>query len=119
MTEALGRAVERGTWSQSASRFPQGRVAPTYMGGGGGHDLNQAGAVFAGDLSGPKTRVLLAVLLGAESSPAELRGGVESRGAQVGLGSPQAAEVFSFFSYGSRCGGTERTRTTREAELAR
>jgi L-asparaginase/Glu-tRNA(Gln) amidotransferase subunit D len=43
------------------------------MGGGGGHDLKQAGAVFAGDLSGPKTRVLLAVLLGAELSPAEVK----------------------------------------------
>jgi L-asparaginase len=91
MTEAVGRAVKRGTLVAVASRSPQGRVAPTYTGGGGGHDLKQAGAIFAGDLSGAKTRVLLAALLGAGLSPAEVRDGVESRGAQIGLGSPQAA----------------------------
>jgi L-asparaginase len=86
MTEAVARAVKRGTLVAVASRSPQGRVAPTYTGGGGGHDLMQAGAVFAGDLSGPKTRVLLSVLLGAGLSLGEVREGVESRGAQVGLG---------------------------------
>jgi L-asparaginase len=86
MTEAVGRAVKRGTLVAVASRSPQGRVAPTYTGGGGGHDLMQVGAVFAGDLSGPKTRVLLSVLLGAGLSLGEVREGVESRGAQVGLG---------------------------------
>jgi L-asparaginase len=88
MTEAVGRAVKRGTLVAVASRSPQGRVAPNYTGGGGGHDLNQAGAIFAGDLSGPKTRVLLAVLLGAGLSSVEVHKGVESRGAQVGFGSP-------------------------------
>jgi L-asparaginase len=88
MTEAVRRAVKRGTLVAVASRSPQGRVAPTYTGGGGGHDLKQAGAIFAGDLSGPKTRVLLAVLLGAGLSPDEVREGVESRGEQVGLGLP-------------------------------
>lgn len=81
MTEAVGRAVMRGTLVAVASRSPQGRVAPIYTGGGGGHDLRQVGAMFAGDLSGVKTRVLLAVLLGAGLSPAEVRRGVEARGA--------------------------------------
>jgi Glutaminase/Asparaginase C-terminal domain len=85
------RAVKRGALVAVASRFPQGRLAPTYTGGGGGHDLKRAGAVFAGDLSGPKTRVLLAVLLGAGLSPAEVREGVESRGLQAGIGSLQTA----------------------------
>jgi L-asparaginase/Glu-tRNA(Gln) amidotransferase subunit D len=40
----------------------------------------KVGAMFAGDLSGVKTRVLLAVLLGAGLSPEEIRQGVESRG---------------------------------------
>jgi L-asparaginase len=79
MTEAAGRAVKRGTLVAVASRSPQGRAAPTYT-GGGGHDLKRAGAMFAGDLSGAKTRVLLAVLLGAGLSPEEVRQGVESRG---------------------------------------
>ncbi len=47
------------------SRCPQGRVQPIY-GHGGGHDLAAAGAIFAGDLTGVKARILLSVLLGAE-----------------------------------------------------
>jgi L-asparaginase len=52
------------------SRCPAGRVEPLYGGGGGGRDLADAGAVFAGDLKGPKARLLLMVLL----SNAETRG---------------------------------------------
>jgi L-asparaginase len=77
MTEAVGRAVMCGTHVAVASRSPQGRVAPTYT-GGGEHDLKQVGAIFAGDLSRVKTRVLLAVLLGAGLSPEEVRQRVES-----------------------------------------
>jgi L-asparaginase len=33
-------------------------------GRGGGRDLEEAGALFAGDLAGPKVRVLLQVALG-------------------------------------------------------
>jgi L-asparaginase len=80
MTEAVGRAVARGALVVVASRSPQGRVAPTYTGGGGGHDLRQAGAVFAGDLSSVKTRVLLAVLLGAGLSRSSVSQAIESRG---------------------------------------
>jgi L-asparaginase len=49
-----------------ASRCPVGRVQPVYGGGGGGRDLADAGGIFAGDLKGPKARLLLMVLL---SSP--------------------------------------------------
>jgi L-asparaginase len=80
MTEAVGRAIKRGIPVAVASRVPRGRVAPTYTGGGGGHDLMKVGAMFAGDLSGVKTRVLLAVLLGAGLSPEGIRQGLESRG---------------------------------------
>ena len=45
------------------SRSPEGRVAPIY-GQGGGADLKGAGAIFCGDMSGPKARLLLAVILG-------------------------------------------------------
>ena len=45
------------------SRCPRGRVRPIY-GNGGARDLERAGAIFAGDLSGPKARLLAAVLLG-------------------------------------------------------
>lgn len=54
------------------SRCPRGRVRPIY-GGGGGRDLERAGAIFAGDLTGPKARVLAAVLLGAGLSSEAMR----------------------------------------------
>lgn len=44
------------------SRCPEGSVKPVY-GNGGGYDLEQAGAIFAGDLSGQQCRLLLAVAL--------------------------------------------------------
>ncbi len=54
------------------SRCLTGRVMPIY-GKGGGRDLAEAGALFAGDLKGPKARLLLMVLL-AEGLPlAEIR----------------------------------------------
>jgi L-asparaginase len=57
-------AVERGVAVVITSRCPIGRVEPIY-GKGGGKDLADAGAIFAGDLKGPKARLLLMVLLGA------------------------------------------------------
>jgi L-asparaginase len=52
------------------SRCAAGRVEPVY-GRGGGRDLAEAGALFAGDLAGPKARVLLQIALGAglEAAP--------------------------------------------------
>lgn len=46
------------------SRCVGGRVEPVY-GRGGGRDLAEAGALFAGDLAGPKARVLLQVAISA------------------------------------------------------
>jgi L-asparaginase len=46
------------------SRCAAGRVEPVY-GRGGGRDLAEAGALFAGDLAGAKARVLLQLLLAA------------------------------------------------------
>jgi L-asparaginase len=53
------------------SRCTQGRVKPVY-GNGGGATLERAGAIFAGDLTGPKARILLSVLLGKGLSGKEL-----------------------------------------------
>ena len=50
------------------SRCPAGRVQAIYGGGGGGRDLADAGAIFAGDLKGPKARLLLMVLLSGAAS---------------------------------------------------
>ncbi len=61
---AVRDAVAQGIAVAVTSRCPQGRVMPIY-GDGGGKDLAGAGAVFAGDLSGIKARILLSVLLAA------------------------------------------------------
>jgi L-asparaginase len=56
-------AVDAGLPVVVTTRCPEGRVKPIY-GDGGGRDVEAAGAIFAGDLQGPKARVLLSVLLG-------------------------------------------------------
>ena len=48
-----------------ASRCAEGRTAPRYGYPGGGVTLADAGAIFSGDLSAPKARIKLMVLLGA------------------------------------------------------
>ena len=55
------------------SRCGDGRVLPAYGGPGGGKVLFDAGAIFAGDLSGRKARILAAVLTGTGARPEEMR----------------------------------------------
>jgi L-asparaginase len=62
-------AVAQGVTVAVCSRCVSGRVEPVY-GRGGGRDLAEAGALFAGDLAGPKVRVLLQIALGASLDPA-------------------------------------------------
>jgi L-asparaginase len=57
-------AVAAGVPVVICSRCLAGRVEPVY-GRGGGKDLAEAGAHFAGDLAGPKARVLLQLALAA------------------------------------------------------
>jgi L-asparaginase len=57
-------AVRAGVPVVVCSRCVTGRVEPVY-GRGGGKDLADAGALFAGDLAGPKARVLLQLALAA------------------------------------------------------
>lgn len=61
---AIRDAVRDGIAVVVTTRCPQGRVMPLY-GSSGGKAVAAAGAVFAGDLSGIKARILLALLLGA------------------------------------------------------
>lgn len=63
-------AVAAGVAVVVCSRAPAGRVEPAY-GRGGGADLADAGALFAGDLAGAKARILLEVALGAGIDPGE------------------------------------------------
>lgn len=55
-------AVRAGVPVAVCSRCAEGCVEPVY-GRGGGKDLAEAGALFAGDLAGPKVRVLLQLAL--------------------------------------------------------
>ncbi|HEX5581182.1 MAG TPA: asparaginase, partial [Gemmatimonadaceae bacterium] len=61
------RAVGAGVAVLVVSRCPDGDAAPLY-GGGGGADLARAGALFGGNLRGPKARVLLMAALAAARS---------------------------------------------------
>jgi L-asparaginase len=62
--EAVREAVAAGVPVVLCSRCAEGRVEPAYA-RGGGFDLAAAGAILAGDLPGPKARVLLQLALGA------------------------------------------------------
>jgi L-asparaginase len=70
VVEGVREAVSAGVAVVVCSRAAAGRVEPAY-GRGGGADLAAAGALFAGDLAGPKARILLEVALGAGIGPAE------------------------------------------------
>jgi L-asparaginase len=63
IADGVKRAVTAGVAVAVTSRCPAGRVKPVYGGGGGGRDLEDAGALFVPGLSGPKARLLLMVLL--------------------------------------------------------
>ena len=64
VVESVREASAQGIPVVVCSRCAVGRVEPVY-GRGGGRDLEEAGALFAGDLAGPKVRVLLQIALGA------------------------------------------------------
>ena len=64
VVEGVRTAVSAGIPVVVCSRCVEGRVEPVY-GRGGGRDLAEAGALFAGDFAGPKARVLLQLGLGA------------------------------------------------------
>lgn len=70
VVETVREAVAAGVFVAVASRCVSGRVEPVY-GQGGGKDLAEAGAAFAGDLAGPKARVLLQLALAGDFDPAE------------------------------------------------
>jgi L-asparaginase len=67
---SVREAVDAGVVVAVCSRCHEGRVEPVY-GRGGGRDLADAGALFAGDLAGSKARVLLQVALGVGIDAAE------------------------------------------------
>jgi L-asparaginase len=73
VANGVKRAIAAGVPVVVTSRCPVGQVKPVYGGGGGGRDLEEMGAIYAGDLTGVKARILLMVLLADGPSMAELR----------------------------------------------
>ncbi|MBO0902841.1 asparaginase [Jiella sonneratiae] len=79
VVEEIAAAVAAGVPVIVTSRCPEGRVKPVY-GNGGGKDVERAGAIFAGDLTGPKARILAAVVLGLPDGRDRLRAEIEALG---------------------------------------
>ncbi|SCG71873.1 asparaginase [Micromonospora inositola] len=80
VADAVREAQKQGVPVAITSRTGAGRVRPIYAGGGA--DLARAGAIFAGDLTGPQARVALALTLAHEPPgcvPEALRGMAEGR----------------------------------------
>ncbi|WP_207099462.1 asparaginase domain-containing protein [Paracoccus shandongensis] len=65
VAKAVARAHAAGVPVVVSSRVPLGRLAASYGGGGGGHDLVRAGAVLSAVLRPGQARVLLAALIAA------------------------------------------------------
>ena len=68
VVEGVRQMVAAGIVVVVCSRCAEGAVEPVY-GRGGGRDLADVGALFAGDLAGPKARVLLQAAIGAGVEP--------------------------------------------------
>lgn len=73
VVDAVRWHVAEGIVVVVTSRVPEGRLCPLYGGGGGGHDLVEAGAVYSHSLRAPQSRVLLAALLSVGASNDELQ----------------------------------------------
>jgi len=68
VVEAVRECSRRNIPVVVSSRVPEGLLTPGYGGGGGGHDLGEAGAVHAHTLRPGQARILLAALI-ASGSP--------------------------------------------------
>jgi len=63
VVHAVKEAVAAGLHVVVTTRVPFGETSPTYGGGGGGHDLLDAGAVFSRELRAGQARIQLAALV--------------------------------------------------------
>ena len=63
MFTAIKNAIAKGTSVAISTRVHNGHVLPVYGFEGGGKTLQQAGAIFADNLSPQKTRILLMLAL--------------------------------------------------------
>ncbi|MGU3436624.1 asparaginase [Actinomycetes bacterium M1A6_2h] len=68
VVRAVKDAVAAGLPVVVTTRVPFGETSSTYGGGGGGHDLLEAGAVFSRELRAGQARIQLAALIAAGAS---------------------------------------------------
>ncbi|CCQ15024.1 putative L-asparaginase [Rhodococcus sp. AW25M09] len=68
VVRAVREAVAAGVHVVVTTRVPFGETSSTYGGGGGGHDLLDAGAVFSRELRAGQARIQLAALIASEAS---------------------------------------------------
>lgn len=73
MFQAVKEQIAKGIPVVISTRVWNGRVLPNYGFEGGGKTLQQAGAIFADNLSPQKARILLMLALQETRSPAELQ----------------------------------------------
>lgn len=80
--ENIEKVVKRGIPVVVATRCIQGDVTPSYNYVGGGKSIEKKSVIFSMDLSGPKSRLKLMLLLGQESYEAmeELKRAFEKKG---------------------------------------
>ncbi|MCJ0891274.1 asparaginase [Rhodococcus sp. ARC_M12] len=68
VVRAVREAVAAGVHAVVTTRVPFGETSPSYGGGGGGHDLVDAGAVFSRELRAGQARIQLAALIASETT---------------------------------------------------
>jgi L-asparaginase len=69
MVEAIRRCAGVGVPVVVSSRVPEGLLVSSYGGGGGGHDLAEAGAIHSSTLRPGQARILLAALVASGAGP--------------------------------------------------
>lgn len=72
LAQGIARAHAQGVPVVVSSRVPRGILAPAYGGGGGGHDMQRAGAIHSSLLRPGQARILLAAMLANDCAPAEI-----------------------------------------------
>jgi L-asparaginase len=87
------RAMAEGSVIALTTRAPSGAVSSAYAFRGGGATWLRAGALLAGHLNGPKTRIALAAGLGAGMDRAALAALLADPVGPVGPGDPRESEA--------------------------
>lgn len=72
IVDAVGRCARQGVPVAVSSRVPVGELVAGYGGGGGGHDLGQAGAMHCRTLRAGQARMLLAAMIASAKSRDEM-----------------------------------------------